>query len=255
MKKRKLVVFDLETIWNIDQIAREDRMFNIANYYGRTMKADINSIICFGYKIIDGESGVVSSWDFPNNELNDDAAVCAFAYDLLHDADGIITHNGKKFDFKFLQTRLELNGMPTLPKIPHSDTCQLARKNLSLFSNRLKDLAEHLTPERKIDTGGRKLWTRVYKGDKAAMKEMAEYCEQDVITTAAVWDRLKKYDTTIPNMNLYTEGDGCPICGSTKIEGHGTRATKTKLKQRYRCRSCGPTWTGEVMNKLLRVVS
>lgn len=251
MSEPKIVVFDLETIWNIAEIAREDRMFNIANYYGRTMKADINSIICFGYKIVGGESGVVSSWDF-TSDLNDDSAVCGFAYDLLHDADAIVTHNGKKFDWKFLQTRLAINNLPVLPNINHIDTCQLARKNYSLFSNRLKDLATTFTPERKIDTGGKKLWTRVYQGDKAAMKEMAEYCEQDVITTEAVFHALKKHAGNLPNKNLYIEGNGCPTCGNNKLEKHGFVTTKTNRLQRYRCTNCGTTCSTGKSSDMMR---
>lgn len=254
MENYKIVVFDLETIWNIDELAREDRMFNIANYYGRTMKADINSIICFGWKVLDGPSGVVSAWDF-EGDLNDDAAVCAFAYDLLHDADCVVTHNGKRFDWKFLQTRLLINGLPSLPKIPHVDTCILARKNLSLFSNRLKDLAAQFTPERKLDTGGKKLWTRVYKGDKKAMKEMAEYCEQDVITTEAVFKYLRQFSSNLPNINLIRgTTHSCPGCGSKNVQKNGKRVTKTAINQRYRCLDCGVSsyTTGE--DKVLRAV-
>jgi uncharacterized protein YprB with RNaseH-like and TPR domain len=218
------------------------------------MKADINSVICFGWKIIGGQSGVVSSWELGSN-IHDDAAVCAFAYDLLHDADAVVTHNGRRFDWKFLQTRLTINGLPNLPKIPHMDTCYLARGHYSLFSNRLKDLAALLTPERKIDTGGSDLWTRVYKGDVQAQKEMAEYCHQDVIATEAVFDKLKHLATNYPNRNLYSGEGGCPTCGSAKLEKHGTRATKTKLIQRYRCRSCGSTCSDSPLNRTLRSVS
>lgn len=250
----KIVVFDLETIWNIDELTNEEKMFNIANYYGRTMKADINTVICFGYKIVGGESGCVSVWDFPNTDINDDRAVCAFAYDLLHDADAIVTHNGKRFDFNFLQTRLKLNGLATLPKINHIDTCQLARKNLFLFSNRLKDLAALLTPERKLDTGGKKLWTRVYKGDVEAMKEMAAYCEQDVITTEAVFHELKQFAGNLPNKNLYSGDNGCPTCGSSRLEKHGMRATKTALIQRYRCLDCGSTCSTSKTSDMMRSI-
>lgn len=233
----KIVVFDLETLWIPDQWMRQDRAFGMSNWPGRTMKADINSIICFGYKIVGGESGVVSSWDF-GGTLHDDSAVCSFAYDLLHDADAIVTHNGKRFDWKFLQTRLTVHGMATLPKIPHIDTCQLAKRNLSLYSNRLKDVAALLTPERKIHTGG-ELWTEVYRGNKKAMKDMAIYCEQDCIATEAVFQKLKQFAGNLPNRNLYTGKDGCPTCSSHKVQKHGTRPTKTMLKQRYRCMDCG----------------
>jgi DNA polymerase elongation subunit (family B) len=187
MNKPRIVTFDLETIWNIDEIAREDVFFGMSNWPGRTMKASIGSIICFGYKVYgEKRAKCASVWDdkeFFQENLNDDYLVCAHAYEVLKDADAIITHNGKRYDWKYLQTRLKINGLPTLDKIPHIDTCAVAKANFSMYSNRLKDLSARFTPEHKISTGGKNLWTRVYRGDKAAMKEMAEYCKQDVIAT------------------------------------------------------------------------
>jgi len=258
-KEPKIVTFDLETIWDIDKIATQDVFFGLSNWPGRTMKADIGSIICFGYKIYGQKTAhCINVWDdkeaFDEN-INNDYLVCAAAYDVLKDADAIITHNGKRYDWKYLQTRFKINGLPTLDKIPHIDTFAEAKKNFSMYSNRLKDLAAQFTPESKIDTGGKNLWTRVYRGDKVAMREMSDYCKQDVVATEALADAFKSEIKIWPNRNLYTGKNDCPVCSSSNIIKHGTRPAKTRIIQRYMCMDCGSTTSATKTNKLLRVVS
>lgn len=243
-RKLKIVTFDLETIWDINEWANEDKAFNMSAWPGRTMKADINSILCFGYQILGKPSKCISVWDnakrFKKN-LNDDYQVCKEAYDILKDADAIITHNGKRFDWKFLQTRLRKHGLPPLPKILHIDTCAVARASYSLFSNRLKDLAKFLGVTPKISTAGKQLWTRIYKGDKSAHKEMVRYCKQDVETTS---ECALKMLNVISNWPTVGGNADCPNCGSNNVQKRGERVTKTKRYSRYQCQDCG-TWSSK----------
>lgn len=243
MKLPKIVTFDLETIWDINEWAQEERAFGMSNWEGRTMKADINSVLCFGYQIHGKGSKVISVWDFKNTfkaNLNDDYLVCMAAYEILKDADAVVTHNGKRFDWKFLRTRFKKHGIPSLPKIIHIDTCAVAKKEYSLFSNRLKDLAKFLGVAPKISTQGRQLWTRIYMGDKTAQKEMSAYCKQDVETTTACSIEMRDVITNWPNVNLYNNSsDKCPTCGGKHFQKNGFLITKTKKHQRYRCMSCG----------------
>lgn len=244
-KKVKIVTFDLETIWDAKQWMREDRAFGMSNWEGRSMKANINSIITFGYQINDEEPQTISVWDFDgyhHSQVNDDYLLCQMAYDILHDADAVITHNGKRFDWKFLKTRLKIHRLNKLPKIAHIDTCQEAKKHYSFFSNRLKDLADELGVSAKISTGGKSLWTRVYQGDVDAEVEMAEYCKGDVRATYECAIDMQDEITNWPNYNIYNDTLlNCPNinCGSLNIQKHGVRQTKTALKQRFRCQDCG----------------
>lgn len=251
-RKPRIIVFDLETIWDADEWLREDRAFAMGNWPGRTMKADINSIISFGYQELGKKAKCVSVWDFKHytsDLVNDDYELCRFISDLFNDGvDAIITHNGRRFDFKFLQTRLKKHGLPPLPKHLkskfHIDTCAVVKKEYSLFSNRLKDLTQFLGVSAKISTGGRKLWTRIYRGDKEAQREMAEYCTQDVQATGECALAMQDIIPNWPNFNIYNGTLNCcsnPNCGSTNIQKHGTRPTKTKLQQRYMCMDCGTT--------------
>jgi DNA polymerase elongation subunit (family B) len=245
-KKLRIVTFDLETIWNINEWAQEERAFGMSNWEGRTMKADINSILCFGYQIHGEPAKCMSVWDFPKeykNDMNDDSIVCGLAYNILKDADAIVTHNGKRFDWKFLQTRLKINGYPPLPKILHIDTCAVAKAEYSLFSNRLKDLAKFLKVTPKISTVGKQMWTRIYRGDKTAQKEMAAYCKQDVKTTTECAMAMLN---VIRNWPTHSKDEkSCPNCGSNKVQRRGKRVQKNKTFNRYQCQDCG-TWSSQL---------
>lgn len=176
--------------------------------------------------------------------MNNDRRVCEAAYEILKDANHIVTHNGKRFDFKFLQTRLAIHGLPFLdPKLKHTDTKSVSSSNLFMLNNKLDTLAEALTDTKKLEHEGWKMWVKVYNRDPQAMQVMSDYCKQDVITLEKVFHRLKGLSTQIPNHNLFNVAQGkehcCPNCGSTMLQREGTRPTATKLMIRYSCKNCG----------------
>jgi predicted RNA-binding Zn-ribbon protein involved in translation (DUF1610 family) len=246
MKKPNIIFWDLETLPNLDRVMKN--LPGMSAYPGLTLKASHNSIICMGYKRLgDKKARCINAWDFKGwkKDVNDDYDICKASYDILKDADGMVTHNGRRFDVKFLNSRLAWHGLPTLPKIPHIDTCVLSKSNLFLFNNRLNTVAAHLGCELKMENGGWELWSRVLKRHKTSMKTMTKYCKQDVEVLEQVFLKLRPFATNIPNHNLFY-GDPktnfvCPSCGTDALIKHGTRISKTAVRQRYLCTSCGST--------------
>jgi len=59
------------------------------------------------------------------NEENQPSFIrkCQEIYKVLSEADAVVTHNGKRFDWKFLQTRLIKHKLKPMSKTPHIDTC------------------------------------------------------------------------------------------------------------------------------------
>lgn len=244
----KRIIFDLETLPDLPAAMKE--WCGLGNWPGRTLKASITSIICAGWKEVGSEeTHCINAWDFPNwqNNKNDDSEVCKAIYEVLADADQVITHNGKKFDWKHLQTRLGKNGINYLPKIPHVDTCRIQARELYLFSNSLKHSTEfHGCSERKMDHGeGWQLWVDVYNDCPIAKQLMTDYCKQDVRALEQLYMKLRPLiePAAIPNMNLFQVGQGkkdcCPLCGSTQLTNKGYRNTQTRTYKRYVCRNCG----------------
>jgi hypothetical protein len=242
----RIILFDLEVLADMREVRKV--FFGLGNYPGLTLKASINSIICAGWKVY-GESKThcINAWDYPSRwkrNINDDELVTRAIYDVLKDADAVVTHNGKRFDWKFLQTRLMRHGLKPLGKIKHIDTCAVAKRHLFMFNNKLDTLSQFLTTEKKMDSGGAPLWCAVAEREERAQKKMADYCKQDVKALEAVFKKLKPFITDIPNYNLYSVGleNLCPNCGSTRLQSNGTRVTAARTYRRYICLDCS-TWS------------
>jgi len=129
--KPKIIIFDLETMPNLKEALKV--WPQLSQYPGKTLRASITSIICAGWKYHnEKKTHCINAWDFKNwkTNVNDDMEVCKAIREVLEDADAVVTHNGTRFDWKYLQTRLLINGLKPLPKIPHIDTCTIASRNL-----------------------------------------------------------------------------------------------------------------------------
>lgn len=239
----KIVLFDLETLPNLEKAL--EVWPQIDDYPGKTLRSTITSIICAGFKVYSSgeKTRVINAWDFPNWEINvnDDSFVCEEIYRVLHDADAVVTHNGVRFDWKYLQTRLLINNLPLLPKIPHIDTKALASKHLFSFNNRLGYLGEWMVKDQKMSHEGWKLWVKVYKRNQKAMQTMSKYCAQDVDLLEKVFVKLKPLAYNIPNYNLFVDPGKvqCPRCGSTRLWSKGFKYTATRYYRRYKCKDCG----------------
>ncbi|MGB1290512.1 MAG: ribonuclease H-like domain-containing protein [Pseudoalteromonas sp.] len=221
----------------------------LSNYPGLTLKATITSIICAGWKVYgEKETHCINAWDFSRwkKDINDDYTVCKEIYKVLKTADAVVTHNGKRFDWKYLQTRLMFHKFDPLHKIHHIDTCSVAKQNLLSFNNRLGTLGQWLSDDKKLENGGWGLWVQVANKEKKALKLMEEYCIQDVDLLEKIFTRLKPLITNIPNYNLWRTDEQrmdntnlCPKCGSEDISFNGWRTTQTLKYQRLKCNECG----------------
>jgi DNA polymerase elongation subunit (family B)/predicted RNA-binding Zn-ribbon protein involved in translation (DUF1610 family) len=243
----KIILFDLEVLADMREVRKV--FFSMSDYPGLTLKATINSVICAGWKEFGSKTThCISAWDFPRawrRDVNDDTHVVKAIYEVLKDADAVVTHNGKRFDWKFLQTRLIKHGLPLLPRIRHIDTCAVSKSNLMPFRNNLKTLSA-IAGSHKMESGGSELWEAVAERSKKAQARMAEYCKQDVRALESVFKMLRPLVTNLPNHNLFNVAQGgkdcCPSCGSTRLQRRGIERTKTKTYGRYQCQDCG-SWS------------
>jgi len=92
----KIILFDLETLPDLKEAIKV--WPQLSNYPGLTLKASITSIICAGYKEFDeGKTQVINAWDFSRwkKDVNDDFSVVRALYDVLKEADAVVTHRQK----------------------------------------------------------------------------------------------------------------------------------------------------------------
>jgi DNA polymerase elongation subunit (family B) len=184
-------------------------------------------------------------WRF-KKDFTDDYYVVKTMRDIIASADIIIGHNSDKFDLKKLNARIIFHGLEPLPPVTTIDTLKEARKIASFSSNTMSYLAEYLGLEHQKGSASG-AWHKILKGSQeerlAAVKEMEAYCEQDIRTGVALYERLKPYFKTHPNMGLYEEYDTdtaiCPSCSSDNLQRRGYRRTRTRVYARLQCQDCG----------------
>lgn len=178
--------------------------------------------------------------------IEDDKIILKGIWDLLDQADIVVTQNGKEFDSKKLNARFILNGMKPPSPYKHVDTKQIASSKFGFTSNKLEYMTNKLcTKYRKLTHTkfpGFTLWTECLAGNIEAWKEMERYNKQDVLSTEELYTKLQPWDNSI-NTNHYSDDRNtkCP-CGSSNFEKRGFFYTATSKFQRYLCKACG-AWT------------
>jgi hypothetical protein len=167
-----------------------------------------------------------------------DKKVTAALREAILEADEIVYHNGKKFDYKKLNTRVLLNGLKPMSKPRECDTLLQCRKHFGFTSNRLDYIGKQLGVGGKIETSNA-LWLDVLKGSKKALREMFKYNKRDVELLEEVYHKLKSHIDVGYNANLNKiVGLGCPQCGGSQAIKFGFRVTKAGRYQKYQCQEC-----------------
>ena len=177
----------------------------------------------------------------------DDSRILRSLWDLIDEADIVVTHNGNRADIPWMNTRFILNGLR--PPTPYFsvDTCEVARKCFSFSSNKLDALAEYFGIPHKLDTDF-ELWKRCTEGDEEALEYMSEYNVKDTQILEEVYLKLRPWIKGHPNCGNFVDSEVpiCSICGSTdfvRIPGqyYYTSVGKYSL---YRCKKCGAVSRG-----------
>lgn len=220
-KTAKVLIYDLETSPNIGWFWRAGYKQNIQP--NQIVKE--RAIICVSYKW-QGEDEVYNlTWD--KNQC--DKFLIEQFVEVLNEADLIVAHNGDNFDLKWLKTRALFHRIPMLPNYKQFDTLKLAKAKLYLNSNRLDYISKFLGFEGKIQTTP-DLWNKVVMlNDRNAMKDMLDYCDEDVRQLENVYNELQYLDNprvhagVLNNEVKYSS----PISGGYNLELIKTVTTNT----------------------------
>lgn len=118
------------------------------------------------------------------------------AWELLDEADAVITYNGKRFDIKHLNTEFKLAGFNPPSHFQHIDLLQVTRREFAFGSNKLDSVAERMGIGRKdeIDEGFA-LWVKCDAGDRKAWSKMRKYNRKDVQLTEKLFEEYRPWIT------------------------------------------------------------
>lgn len=243
----KVLVFDIETAPMLAYIwARYDQ-----NIGTNQIKTDWYVIAWAAKWLNDPESKVIYRDQKNAKNIEDDSRILKPLWNLLNEADIVITQNGKNFDDKKLNARFILNDMKPPSPYRHWDTYQVIRRVAKFTSNSLEYLTDKLCVKYKKsihkEFPGMELWKQCLAGNNKAWEEMRRYNIHDVLSTEELYLKVRAWaPETAPAIHHVDKiGIKCKTCGKNDLRKHGFRFTRTGRRQRYLCYSCGSHATGE----------
>lgn len=175
--------------------------------------------------------------------------------EILNSADVLSGHFSRhgKFDISFLNTRLMYHGLPPLEDIDHVDTQALGAnvRGKTRASSSLKNLAQLLLDD-EAQKGGvpKRVWYNAQHGDEEALRELEDYCKQDVVAQRELLPKLLPYirSQNIPGYQVLFDKERMSCmniaCGSEDIERVGWKRTRVMKYPRYKCNDCGKNMRG-----------
>lgn len=245
MAKAKIALFDIETapllswVWGRYEqnvIAVEEDWYMLAVSWKWVGENKIHTRALCDYPKYD-----------PDTE--DDKLLCQDLWKVFDEADVLIGHNSDAFDIRKANARFVYHGMQPPSPYKSIDTLKLAKRNFRFDSNKLNDLGQLLGLGEKVPHSGFGLWKGCMTGDKASWKIMKDYNARDVDLLEKVYERLRPWSSTLPNLSLFTGGHTCPSCQSPKLQKRGFMTALTRKYQRYQCTECGHWSKGELLKE------
>ena len=192
-----------------------------------------------------GEDRIISDTLTPQEAVNrNDGRLVKDFWKLLDYASIVITHNGKRFDIKKLNTRFWHNKLHPTSSYKVIDTLVTAKAVFGMTYNKLDYIAKYQGLQQKLDTD-MELWIACHYGDKNALTKMREYNEQDVIIQEEVYRNMREWIPNHPNFGNFNElGEVCPVCVGKHYSPIGLyHSNYSSLKYtEYRCNDCGAVW-------------
>jgi len=237
---RKRLFFDIEVSPNIGFFWQPG--YNITIDYGNIIKE--RAVICACYKWEHKDKVYSLAWDDKQNDKH----LLSTLVSVMNEADEIVAHNGDRFDESWIRTRCLFHNIPMPPSYVSIDTLKVARGKFKFNSNRLDYIGQFLGVGAKKSTGGFDLWRAItLDNNKRALKDMIEYCKNDVVLLQSIFEKMNPY---IPAKSRLSSDLGeCPECGSDKLMKNGTRITASGIrKHKIQCGSCGK-WHQQTIKK------
>jgi DNA polymerase elongation subunit (family B) len=243
----KILLYDIETMANLAYVWglwEQDVISVVKPWY----------ILSFAYKWL-GEKSIhyYSLPDFKGykNDKSNDKELCHKLWELMDEADIVVSHNGTAFDSKKAMAKFAQHGFPPPTPYQQVDTLTVAKKYFKFDSNKLDNIAQYFGLGKKINTGGFELWEGCAdKADKKAWYKMTKYNMHDVRSLEQIYYKFLPYMDNHPNYNLFGAKEVCPNCGG-KLQRRGYSITRVSKFQRFQCQSCG-AWSKKPINGIVR---
>lgn len=242
MNRSRVLVLDIETSLMLVYT------FGIKDQY--IAPSDIHTdwhILSFGAKWLDNKKFI-----YHETRNGNDKQLLKPLWNLLNEADIVLTQNGQEFDAKKINSRFMLHGFKKPKPYVHFDTYQLVRKVASFTSNSLAYLTSKFCVEHKKESHkkypGKQLWIECFKGNPDAYREMKKYNRKDVLSLEELYTKIRAWaPETFPRLfNLTDTSSECGTCGyQGQMREGNPRRTKLYVYQQHSCPKCGAWQKGK----------
>lgn len=192
-------------------------------------------VICFGARWV-GKRQVI----FRSVHHDGKRAMLEELHRLLDEADAVMGWNSKEFDSRHMKRELLEAGFAPPSPYHELDLMVACKRQFRFPSNKLDYVAQRLGVGAKVKHEGHSLWVKCLAGDEDAWKRMKRYQIQDVNLLLDLYDRLRPWIPSHPNVALANQIEGgCPSCGGTNLQKRGVARTRVSVFQRFQCQDCG----------------
>lgn len=161
-------------------------------------------------------------------------------WQLMDEADAMLTYNGKKFDRPRLNTVFALNGFTPPSPTTDIDLYETIRRVFQFPSSSLDYVSRQFGLGGKVKNSGYDLWRRCLLREPEAWEEMRVYCIGDVMLTEQLYFKVLPWISRHPSQAAVDGELRCINCHQidTLIK-QGIARTLVRTYQRYRCAACG----------------
>lgn len=205
------------------------------------------SVLCWGAKWL-FEPEIMGDSATPEESMNrEDERLLGGIWDLIDEADIVVTQNGINFDLKKLRSRFLMGGYNPPSPFMNVDTLKVSREVFGWSYNRLDALGRKFGIGQKSDMEIED-WIFCSEGSQEHLTKMFEYCKRDVAPLLEdVYLKMLPWIPNHPNLGLYTDHDAdvCPKCESQDLKWGETYPTPSGLWEGFRCKSCGAVGRGK----------
>lgn len=211
-------------------------------------------VLCFAAKWR-GEDKMIFKAAWADDDEDAYLRMMQAAYDLLNEADIVVTYNGDRFDLQWFEAEFLRLGLGRPMPYKSVDLIKSVKRWFKggLMSMKLDWSSRIILKDRKVHHGGTDLWHDIRYGvraeRRAAQKLMREYNEHDVRLTERLFEHHLPYLNV--NLALYERNDDglmhCTKCNSTNLKKDGVKSyvTSAHIYQMHRCKDCGATSRGK----------
>lgn len=226
----KVLVYDIETSRAVFKLFWTGKQYVHAN-----SMTEVPKIISISWNWLGEEKIYDLTWD----ENHSDEDMLKKFLKEYNRADMVIGQNNDRFDNRWINARAAKYDLDVNTNIRSFDIMKEVKRAFRIPSYSMKFMCEYFGVAQKLSHEGIKMWDMIESGTPEQQKEylqkMVDYNRGDIISTGALYYRLRKYFGHKSHLGVQNGGErwSCPDTGSNEVVLYKTTVTPAGTIQRY----------------------